>query len=163
MVKALPGDAEPVIRLYKAPAASGRLKLQLFPLSPGEAHPPHAHYNLISCQVVLQGRVRMREYSLLRRRDGNILEVREEPLKELAPGDGVITLLEKNNIHWQEGLEPGTVLLNINWQGYFDQNPELAMRSSHGRCYIDWDSAERSPEPGVLVVPEIMPEDRQAG
>lgn len=144
-----------VIRLYKAPAGDGRLKLQLFPLAAGEAHPAHAHYNLLSCQIVLRGQVRMREYTLLRRLERDEIEIREEPVKHLEPGEGVYTLLRRNNIHWQEGLAHGTVLLNINWQGFFADNPMSGENSIHGRCHIDWTRARRGSEDGTFIVPEI--------
>lgn len=145
-----------VIRLFKAPAGDGRLKLQLFPLCKGEAHPPHAHYNLMSLQIVLRGRARVREYSLLQRLEGDLLEIREEPEKRLEPGDGVFTLQKRNNIHWQEGLEDGTVLLNVNWQGYFSDTPMSGARSQHGRCYIDWERARPGDGPGTIIVPEVL-------
>ncbi|MDH3579341.1 MAG: hypothetical protein OEM91_01780 [Hyphomicrobiales bacterium] len=150
----LPKD-EPVIRLYKAQTGVGRLKLQLFPLQNGDSHPPHAHYNLVSCQIVLQGEARIREYSLLSRSAANELEIRAEPEQRLQPGDGVYTLLERNNIHWQEGLCEDTVLLNINWQGYFDADPMLAHGAINGRRYIDWDRARAGSEPGCLIVPKV--------
>lgn len=152
------GDARAVIRLYKAATGDGRLKLQLFPLSCGSPHPPHAHYNLISCQIVMRGRVRMREYSLLRRLPGNLLEISEEPEKILEKGEGVYTLQKRNNIHWQEGLAPGTLLLNINWQGYFTENPMAPDHAENGRCYIDWDKARPADGQGRIIVPEIMAE-----
>ncbi len=145
-----------VIRLYKAPVGAGRLKLQLFPLDEGDTHPPHAHYNLISCQIVLKGRARIREYSLLRRLAGDELEIREEPVRFVEPGDGVYTLQKRNNIHWQEGLEPGTVLLNINWQGFFTDNVMAPDRAVHGRCYIDWERARPAERAGCFIVPEVV-------
>jgi len=150
------GDAPAVIRLYKAATGSGRLKLQLFPLSCGDSHPPHAHYNLISCQIVIRGRVHMREYSLLRRLPGNLLEISEEPERTLEKGEGVYTLQKRNNIHWQEGLAPGTLLLNINWQGYFTENPMAPDHAQNGRCYIDWNKARPADGEGHIIVPEIV-------
>lgn len=149
-------EGDPVIRLYKAPVGPGRLKLQLFPLNEGDAHPPHAHYNLISCQIVLKGRARVREFSLLRRLAGDELEICEETVQFLEPGDGVYTLQKRNNIHWQKGLEAGTVLLNINWQGFFTDNVMAADRAVHGRCYIDWDRARPAEQNGCFIVPEVV-------
>lgn len=148
--------SDPVIRLYKAALGRGRLKLQLFPLGPGDSHPPHAHYNLISCQTVLSGRARMREYTLLRRLAGDLLEVREEPVKTLEPGDGVYTLERLHNIHWQQGLSAGTLLLNINWQGFLDATAMAPDRAVHGRCYIDWRRARPAEQAGHYIVPEIV-------
>lgn len=149
-------ESDPVIRLYKAPVGPGRVKLQLFPLDQDEAHPPHAHYNLLSCQIVLKGRARVREYSLLRRLAGDELEIRQEPEQILELGDGVFTLQKRNNIHWQEGLEPETVLLNINWQGFFTDTAMTADHAMHGRCYIDWDRARPAEQPGCFIVPEVV-------
>ncbi|MEC9367420.1 MAG: hypothetical protein VX871_01870 [Pseudomonadota bacterium] len=144
-----------VIRLHKESVGGGRLKLQLFPLQAGESHPPHAHDDLLSCQIVLVGRVRMREYSLLGRVDGDHIEVQTEPEKLLGKGEGTYTLQMKNNIHWQEGLEPGTVLLNVNWQGYLPPSPMSAGRSQHGRCYLAWEKARPGTQPDRLIVPEL--------
>ena len=143
---ALPG---PVVRLYKAPLARGRLKLQLFPLARGEAHPPHAHHDLLSCQLVLTGGARMYEYSLLGRPDPASVEVREEGARTLAPGDGVFTLARRNNVHWQEGLADGTVLLNVNWQGCLGQT-----EAAPGRRTLDWESRRPGGAEGRLIVPE---------
>lgn len=145
---------DPVIRLYKAPLARGRLKLQLFPLGRGEAHPPHAHHELLSCQLVLAGSARIREYSLLGRPDPGSVEIREEAVKTLAPGDGVFTLQFRNNIHWQEGLADGTVLLNINWQGCLPETRAASRRSAFGRCYLDWERRRPGSARGRLIVPE---------
>lgn len=143
-----------VARLRKEAIGGGRLKLQLFSLAEGESHPPHAHHNLLSCQIVLRGRARMREYTLLERTAEGELKVREEPVKELEPGDGVFTLQRRNNIHWQTGLAAGTVLLNINWRGFFQDSPVPGANSLHGRRHIDWDKARPGGEPGTHVVPE---------
>ena len=155
-VGAIPDANAPAIRLYKAPAGIGRLKLQLFPLRADEAHPPHAHHNLISCQIVLTGRAEVREFSLLRRLDGRELEIREGPEKRLGPGDGVYTLQRRNNVHWQKGLTDGTVLLNINWQGYWADTPMPAAWSEHGRCFIDWSQARPTGRAGCYIVPEVQ-------
>lgn len=144
-----------VIRLFKERIGAGRLKLQLFPLADGEAHPPHAHYNLLSCQIVLRGRARVREYTLLDRLAGGELRVREEPVKDLRPGDGVFTLQRLHNIHWQQGLAAETVLLNINWQGFLGDNPMAGAHIEHGRCHIDWDNARPGQDDGTYIVPEI--------
>ncbi|MGD9866799.1 MAG: hypothetical protein AB7U38_02245 [Hyphomicrobiales bacterium] len=144
-----------VIRLGKEAVGAGRLKLQLFPLQAGEMHPPHAHDDLLSCQVVLAGRVRMREYSLVRRVDERSIEVAAEPVKILERGQGTFTLQYRNNIHWQEGLEPGTVLLNINWQGYLPPSEMSQDRGQSGRRHLDWEAAVPADTPGRLIVPEL--------
>ncbi len=157
-LRSLPRPDNPIVRLYKAPAGAGRLKLQLFPLQADEAHPPHAHHDLISVQIALAGRARVREFSLLRRLEGDELEICEESDSTLAPGDGVYTLQRHNNIHWQEGLRNGTVLLNINWQGYCADPPIPADWSVDGRCYIDWSRARPSSRPGCYIVPTAEPD-----
>ena len=143
-------------RLYKANVGSGRLKLQLFSLTTGEIHPPHAHGNLLSCQIVLEGRVRMREFTLLNRLEGDQLEIQQHPVKVLEQGQGVYTLQFKNNIHWQEGLSDETILLNINWQDFLPHTEMTDRYAVHGRCYIDWSRAKKIGQEGRYVVPEVM-------
>jgi len=153
------GETEKINRLYKARIGTGRLKLQLFSLTTGENHPPHAHGNLLSCQVVLEGRARIREFSLLNRLDGERLEIQEHPVHMLEPGQGVYTLQFRNNIHWQEGLSDETVLLNINWQGLLPHSDLADRYSVHGRCFIDWSRAEKAGAEGRYIVPEVMSRD----
>ena len=150
------GETDAVNRLYKAPIGTGRLKLQLFSLTTGETHPPHAHGNLLSCQIVLEGRVRMREFSLLNRLEDDKLEIEQHPTKMLEQGQGVYTLQHRNNIHWQEGLSDETLLLNINWQGFLPADDLTDRYAVHGRCYIDWDKAEKTGVEGRYVVQEII-------
>ena len=77
------------------------------------------------------------------------MEIREEGARTLAPGDGVFTLARRNNIHWQEGLADGTVLLNVNWQGCLGQT-----EAASGRCYLDWENRRPGGTEGRLIVPE---------
>jgi len=152
-----------VIRLYKARVGPGRLKFQLFPLAEGESHPPHAHHDLVSCQILLAGRALIHEYSLLRRIADDRLEIREQPVRRLAAGDGVYTLLRKNAIHWQQGLSDGTLLLNINWQGFFETPGASDPSSLFGRRHLDWDSLSPSREPGNYVVRLAEAPDQHRG
>ena len=152
-------ETEKINRLYKSRIGQGRLKLQLFSLTTGESHPPHAHGNLLSCQVVLEGRARIREFSLLNRLEGERLEIQEHPVQYLEPGQGVYTLQFRNNIHWQEGLSDETVLLNINWQGFLPNSPLADRYSVHGRCFIDFSRAENIGGEGHYIVPEVMSRD----
>lgn len=149
-----------VVRLYKARLPGGRLKLQLFALGQGEAHPPHAHQNLLSCQIVLAGAVRVEQFSLMRRIAPGEIEMQPEPSRRLGPGEGVFTTLRHNNLHWQEGLVPGTVLLNINWQGFDPapvpepvgrERPEMR----YGRRYVDMNRARPSGRGDFLIVPDL--------
>lgn len=151
---AMPVDAPRVVRLHKETVGPGRLKLQVFALEKGESHPPHAHHDLLSCQVVVRGRARVTELDLLRRLPGNLLELGRETVRMLGPGDGVITLARRNNVHWQEGLSDGSVILNVNWQGFLGPPADAAPGPS-GRRELAWEERRTGARTGSRIVPEI--------
>ena len=147
---------ERVIRLYKGPVAGGRLKLQLFPLDKGDAHPPHAHNNLLSCQILLRGRARIAEFSIIGPEEPGFVHLRSEPIKTLGVGDGVVTLARRNNVHWQEGMLDGTLLLNVNWQGLLPQAAE-GQNGPTGRRALDWSGKKATEAAGIYRVPLAPP------
>ncbi len=146
-------EQEAIVRLYKSSSPTGRIKLQVFVLGEGDAHPAHAHQDLLSCQIVLDGVVNVQEYSLVRRVAPDKIEVRTEEPKTLRAGEGFFTLQMKNNVHSQAGGAPKTVLLNINWQGWSQSRPELIRpEMAYGRRYLDLENAQSTGEEGRFFI-----------
>lgn len=150
----LPSDSPRIVRLAKEKVGQGRLKLQLFAFDDGESHPPHAHHDLLSCQIVLRGKARVTEFNLRQQLSDGLIEIDGETVHTLLPGDGVFTLARRNNIHWQEGLADDTLLLNINWQGFltpdegFDSGPS-------GRRGLSWKKRRPSAHARSYLVPVV--------
>lgn len=148
----LPSDSPRIVRLAKEKVGQGRLKLQLFAFEKGESHPPHAHHDLLSCQIVLRGKARVTEFDLRQHLSDDLIEIDGETIHMLTPGEGVFTLARRNNIHWQEGLTDDTLLLNINWQGFltpdegFDNGPS-------GRRGLSWKRRRPGARAGSYLVP----------
>ena len=147
-------DSPRIQRLHKEAVGPGTIKLQLFALDAGEAHPPHAHHDLLSCQIVVCGNARVKEYDLLNCRPDGYIEIGGERVYSLLPGDGVTTLAERNNVHWQEGLVDGTLLLNINWQGFLGDGQGFG-GGAPGRRGLLWDKRRPAAIPGRTVVPTM--------
>jgi len=52
-----------------------RYTIMFFSVREHEVHPPHQHHNLISTQVVIEGKIHLREYQRVRMSDKNQLVV----------------------------------------------------------------------------------------
>lgn len=150
----VPSNGPRIVRLAKEALGRGRIKLQLFAFDDGESHPPHAHNNLLSCQIVLRGRARVTEYNLQQHRSDGRIEIDGETVHTLMPGDGVFTLARRNNIHWQEGLADDTLLLNINWQGFLSPD-ELFDNGPSGRRGLAWKQRKPGTVTGSYLVPVV--------
>lgn len=145
-------DSPRIQRLHKEAVGPGTIKLQLFALDAGEAHPPHAHHDLLSCQIVICGKARVKEFDLHSHLPDGHIEIGEERVHILLPGDGVTTLARRNNVHWQEGLVGGTLLLNINWQGFLGDGQGFGGGPS-GRRGLVWDKRRPAAVPTRTIVP----------
>ncbi len=150
----VPSGGPRIVRLAKEALGQGRIKLQLFAFDNGESHPPHAHNNLLSCQIVLRGQARVTEFNLRQHVSDSLIEIDGETVHTLMPGDGVFTLARSNNIHWQEGLADDTLLLNINWQGFLAPN-ELFDSGPSGRRGLAWMRHRPGQNPGSYLVPVV--------
>lgn len=114
-----------------------RYTLLFFKVDENEIHPPHQHNNLISTQVVIEGRIHLREYERAGRDDNGRLNLRLVRDARLGPGEVFQASEWRRNVHWFGAIDGPAVLLNINARGYerttFAQdNPEV-----FGRRYLD--------------------------
>lgn len=114
-----------------------RYTMLLYKVNEGEVHAPHQHHNLISTQVVVEGKIHLREYDRVGRDGGGRLNLRLVRDAILSPGDVFQASEWSRNVHWFCGVEGPAVLLNINARGYeakvFAQDDDGAF----GRRYLD--------------------------
>jgi len=104
--------------LYRTTAAETRETIQLYYLEPYEVHPPQCHHNIISTQVVLHGRLRVREYDRIARFRADTILLRMRRDAWLSPGDSLRTSEVEANGHWFAAGAAPTVVLNFNVYGY---------------------------------------------
>jgi hypothetical protein len=96
-----------------------RWKLQVFFIPEGTAHPPHCHENLHSCLMVLDGRLRAREYERLREHDSETeVALRHAETGEFGPGEGLTTTQAHRNAHWFGAVGGPAVAVNFKAVGY---------------------------------------------
>jgi hypothetical protein len=111
--------------------------IQVISISPGEVHPCHCHHNVVSTQMVLQGRVFGREYERVTRRADGLLLLR--PLREswYEPGDAMQTTEMSRNVHWFAAEDAPAAMLNFNIRGYEDETFDPRDGRPLGRRLLD--------------------------
>ncbi len=113
-----------------------RYTVLFYRVDSGEVHPPHHHHNVISTQIIVRGKVRIREYDRVRREDNGQLVLRLASDRILGPGDNFQASEWDRNVHWFQAVDGPAVIFNTNARGYelstFDQD-----EGSFGRRYID--------------------------
>lgn len=94
-----------------------RYTLQLVHVAEDEVHPLHQHHNLISTQIVLEGRIRLREYDRVRKPDGSVvLSLARDAV--LYPGEPFQASEWARNVHGFEATGGPAILWNFNARGY---------------------------------------------
>lgn len=109
-------------------------KVQLFLIPAGASHPPHCHENLASCMVIVDGRLRVREYRRLREHDARDSVMLAPAFDgELGPGQAIATTEEYRNAHWFGATADPVLAVNFKASGY--ARPELLRLAN--RRYLD--------------------------
>jgi hypothetical protein len=131
--------------------------LQLLYLEPREVHPPHCHHNLISTQVVLSGRVYVREYDRVARIDDDTILLRLRTDRWFGVGDTMQTTEVERNAHWFAADDQPAVLLNFYILGYQDWTFDSKGSRNKGRRMLD--PTVRAQGDGLILGKEIPLEE----
>jgi hypothetical protein len=115
-----------------------RYTIMFFAVKEHEVHPPHQHHNLISTQVVIEGKIHLREYQRVQKcGDSNQLIVQVVRDDILGPGDVFQASEWHNNVHWFCAVEGPAVLFQVNARGYENSTFDKDDDGPFGRRYID--------------------------
>ncbi len=114
-----------------------RYTILFFRVDPSEVHPPHHHHNLISTQIVMRGRIHLREYERVARDETGQLSLRLVNDAILGPGEAFQASEWKRNVHWFCALDEPAVLFNINARGYERTTFDATDDGPFGRRYLD--------------------------
>lgn len=131
----------------------------LYRVDENEVHPPHHHFNVISAQVVLRGRIHLREYERVRREEDGKLAMRLVRDCELGPGGAFNAGEWHRNVHWFTAIGGPALIFNINVRGYEKQTFDREDQGRFGRRYIDLSSIG---EDGTAICPELDEETAEA-
>lgn len=130
-----------------------RYTLQLVHVAEGEVHPPHHHHNLISTQVVLEGRLHLREYERIRREGPDRVRLRLVTDRMLGPGDAFQASEWVRNVHWFAAVDGRAIVFNLNARGY--ERETFAAGGDFGRLYLDPARIESD----ATILAEEIPKD----
>lgn len=130
---------------------------QLLYLQPGEVHPPHCHHNLISLQVVLRGRVQIREFDRVARLGPDRLLLRLRTDGRFGPGGAMETTEIDRNVHWFAADDNPAVILNFYILGYQDWTFDPADGRPQGRKMVD--PTAKPQGDGLIEAAELALED----
>ncbi len=129
-----------------------RYTLMFFNVDENEVHPPHQHHNLISTQVVIEGKIQLREYQRLGRDENGQLKLQLVRDDVLGPGEVFQASEWHRNVHWFCAIDGPAVLLNINIRGYENEVFAPGDDGPFGRRYLD---PGRFGEDGVIICEDI--------
>ena len=123
--------------LWREIKATRDFTLQLIYLAPNTAHPPHYHFNHVSTQLVMAGRMRAREYDRLAAITEDSVMLKPVYDGVHAVGDTMQTAEFHRNVHWFGALTEPTVFLNFNVHGLEPKTFESDLGQHRGRNTID--------------------------
>ncbi|MEL7429810.1 MAG: hypothetical protein AAFN43_07400 [Pseudomonadota bacterium] len=128
-----------------------RYTVIMYRVPEGYVHPPHHHFNVISTQIVLQGKIRIREYDRIGRNADGQLQMALVSDRTLGEGDWFQASEWKRNVHWFQAVDGDALVFNTNARGFepetFDQE-----EGRFGRRYIDPTSFSND---GTILAREI--------
>ena len=138
------------LRLVDGGGPGERWKVQLFQIADGRSHPPHCHDDLASCLLVLDGRLRIREYDRLRDREtAEAAVLRRVVEDELQPGQSILTTEDHHNAHWFGAVRGPVLAVNFRASGYFRRDGTRL----HNRRYLDPARDAGAPFPAPFIAP----------
>lgn len=122
----------------------------------GEVHPPHHHHNVASTQIVLEGKLHLREFDRVKRDGSGKLHLRLVTDKVIGPGESFQASEWSRNVHWFSAVEGPARIFNINVRG-FEPDTFETDESRFGRLYVDPTHFQRD---GLIVTEEF--DEREA-
>ncbi len=123
-----------LVRRHVGPCRS---TMQLLHVADGEVHPPHHHHNLLSLQVVIRGRVHLREFDRIARCGPDSIRLRLASDRLLQPGDAFRSSEWHRNAHWFAAVGGPAVVFNFNARGYEPATFDADDAEAFGRRYLD--------------------------
>jgi hypothetical protein len=114
-----------------------RYTILFYRVNENEAQPPHQHHNLVSTQVVVSGKIHLREYERVDQAGGGNLKVRLVRDAILGPGDVIQASEWSRNVHWFSGEGGPAVIFQMNARGYEDTVFNDDDEGPYGRRYLD--------------------------
>ena len=101
-----------------------------------EVHPPHHHFNVASTQIIVAGKIRIREYDRVRRTRDGTLFLNLVSDRMLCPGDSFQASEWNRNVHWFQAVDGPAMIFNTNVRG-FEEKTFDADEGNFGRRYLD--------------------------
>lgn len=123
--------------LYRRRSPTKVVWFQLLHMRPHEVHPPHGHANLISNQVVLHGRVYLREYDRIARVNDDTVLLKLCTDKWMQVGDRIRTTAADREVHWFGADDKPAVQLNFFIGGFQEWTFDGHRPGRNGRIYFD--------------------------
>ena len=127
---------EPEVELLRRHVDECRYTVIFYRVDEGTVHPPHHHHNVASTQIVVSGKIRIREYDRVSRTDEGKLVLRLVTDTILNRGEHFQASEWKKNVHWFQAVDGPAIIFNTNARGYetktFDSD-----EGQFGRRYID--------------------------
>lgn len=145
--------------LWSVQRGAQRRMLMLFFIAPDHSHPPHAHHDVASVQVVVRGTLDVRQYERERRLDPRALALRPAADRRLAPGGVILTTERIDNVHWFGAVGEPAVVFNYSINGGLRDLVEPGAARGPGRYFVDPTAAPRD---GLIIAPHLSEAEADA-
>jgi hypothetical protein len=113
-----------------------RYTILFYGVEKGEVHPPHHHFNVMSTQIIVRGKVRLREYDRVNRTHSGSLRLRLVNDTTLKVGDVFQASEWNRNVHWFQAVDGPALIFNTNARGFEEKTFDFE-EGGFGRRYID--------------------------
>jgi len=113
-----------------------RYSVLCYRVNNGEAHPPHHHHNLISSQILLHGKLHLREYERVKRNSDGTLVLKLASDAIIGPGDQFCASEWSRNVHWFCAVDGPAIIFNTNVRGFEHSTFDTDL-DKFGRLYVD--------------------------
>lgn len=134
----LENERERSRRIVLPKVAAIELICQVFVVPAERAILPHAHNNLVSSHLILDGQARVRTFDRVEDFDGGML-LRPTRDSQLGPGASVTMSSAKDNVHWFAAEKTPVFMLNVNMPADVEAPPGGPVRFNQRgrRIYVD--------------------------
>jgi len=135
-----------------------KFRLSLYYLSPHSSHPPHSHHRLSSVQILIKGRMQLREYHTVQF-EKKELKLRKVIQRDLVPYEPFFTSRDYHNVHWFGTYDEPALILSYSVNFGILGKYNLWGRPVNGRYYVD---ANLKPSKEGIIKAPLLTEDQAA-
>ena len=129
-----------------------KTRINLYYLPPHTSHPPHSHHHLSSIQILIKGRLQLREFATVHSNE-KLLKLKQVNQCDLVPYETFLTSEDYRSVHWFGTYDEPAIILSYNVNFGILGKFNLSGRRINGRYYVD--TRPKASKEGVIDAPRL--------